>query len=1722
MTPPPAATASPRSRLSGRAMRFGGDALEAAAVDPSGATATASTDSVPAATALPNDSVGFFSTARGRRVEVPKTDKAVSLTKKVLRAGTSPASDPQEQHKVSRPPEAPIAEAGAGPKPTDSVGFFSTARNRKRLSVPTTAKAAEAAGKVFGGGGPASTVADERPDDSVGFFSTALGRKRLPVPSTGKAKQAAQMVLDSLGPHVVTTGSSSLTTKAEPSHPETATGARRQHLPGHRASPGNSGNEAAPQQKAPNPDPDVSASRPQDSVGFFSSARGMRVAIPSSRKAQDVASRIVLEGKEGAALLIPDEAEVDVQDSVVTRPSPVSVAKTVSCDTPSVDPHGPAVGNEAAVPPCAKIGESMPVFMTGRNKLKKPKATSLATGQAIVAAAAAEVVKTAGQVLVNDEHDEFGFAPLPLLSEPESYREKPQRVSHPMSLKRSMKAVGPSGAVRGQGCNLLPVTTAAGVPVVVGGASRDAAESDSCDAASSSAPHSQHRQLLPVVTAGGRSVEVSLRPQRATSGSGGAAAIHGGPRTQRVSGSTFVAPRSVSRGVAHDTVATAAPSPMKRSRKGPFRPPARITRTGGAPEVHRAASPPPSDGPRSSTESTAVIMLPPAGRPSLLASLKGAVPFGSRRTRADGFDVTGSINGINAGTVVFGANGFPASVSMGAPSVFPGADDCHKTLLEHGCDPKEASLAWVRNHFRWIVWKLAALERSFPSQYPVGHLCRNRVVSQLLYRYEREVNRSEFPCLRKIMQRDELAGRYVVLCVADVVAAEGGADHDNGRATLLLTDGWYCIRARLDAFLGTHVTSGKIFVGQKLRICGARLVDADDGVHPLETAENCGDRSASPALMLHVNGVRRARWHQKLGFQKRKSFRVSTDSLVAGGGPAPGVEIVVYRCMPPRVLATGADGVKRSMSLEEDARDRQTEQEELQHKLQARAAEMERAWEDEFTSMTRRMSRAGRAADGDAEVEAKRRRVEEDRRREMDEAAQQLSARRNATKFTSVLVLDCAPLRAIRDSAVPSSAVKRPGMFSPDAATGHLMSPAAVQGAAKHPTGEARDVVELTLWHDVPVKEGSRYLVFGLDVQAADGGGKVRLKASRSNLWHELPHSSQVLQRAGFHPRDCTKLAHISPRGTRCAPRCAVGLYDVAGVVLRVGNMRELPRSSGAIDAVDLFLGDDTGAVMAIEVHGPVSTAVSRLSLRAAVSLSNVDVSGFDSRLGILIGGWVDASQFHARGSPPHLRARAAELSAWVKSKTGSAEVSRLIQALGSAIDSDGGPLRSAAELPSPAVTRGTPASARVPQAPTPVAPKGSVVYGSTSSTTPRGAVRGQSGAGASAPYTPLMTPRGRVAATPVVRSEPSYSRQETVTARARIESAGCLLQPVSRGVTGGEPMGVWTAKLRVLACTNPATPVAAATDACHHPLEQRVTGTMGSASGRVLQLSSTMRQENTRLSLCFNMRAGAEGCFAVKAPPAPSFRIIQSIMNCDPARASSPAVSAMLQVLDSAICVSEVVSALRSESGPGSGVSPSEGQRPLRAIVSQARTDVLCGLLRSSVGSLASESLDAGVMALRAPIVMLSLVRGTVVREGDLEAELALEAGTAQLSNRQLDMLVEAAINRGASGCRTCADMKPATFRVPFLASEWSRFNKALTSLLAHAAFSVRLGRTLTKPAGQKMHSVGDDTRASGSSGANDAAGGGSGPEWTLIGVSLLSMSASDEAAADGGAGAE
>lgn len=143
-------------------------------------------------------------------------------------------------------------------------------------------------------------------------------------------------------------------------------------------------------------------------------------------------------------------------------------------------------------------------------------------------------------------------------------------------------------------------------------------------------------------------------------------------------------------------------------------------------------------------------------------------------------------------------------------------------------DPKLIPDQWIANAIKWIIIKLAGLERSYPNGNAGKCLTPENVLLQLKYRYDREIDRVERPAIRKIVEQDDTAMKRMVLFVNRVI-------QKNLEYTLELSDGWYSIGTTpLDVMLTKAVQSGKITVGTKLVVQGAELVGCEEPCHPLE------------------------------------------------------------------------------------------------------------------------------------------------------------------------------------------------------------------------------------------------------------------------------------------------------------------------------------------------------------------------------------------------------------------------------------------------------------------------------------------------------------------------------------------------------------------------------------------------------------------------------------------------------------------------------------------------------------------------------------------------------------------------------------------------------------------------------------------------------------------------------------------------------------------------
>ncbi|XP_013146630.1 PREDICTED: breast cancer type 2 susceptibility protein homolog isoform X2 [Papilio polytes] len=219
---------------------------------------------------------------------------------------------------------------------------------------------------------------------------------------------------------------------------------------------------------------------------------------------------------------------------------------------------------------------------------------------------------------------------------------------------------------------------------------------------------------------------------------------------------------------------------------------------------------------------------------------------------------------------------------------------------------------WIDNHLKLIIFKLISYEKEF--KYTMKSICSvKNVLEQLKYRYDRELYNVERPAFRKLLEKDDVSTKTMVLRViaifVDGVIAESIPDTSN--IELLLTDGWYCIKSSLDQMLTRLVKDHKIRVGTKLVTNGAELLNCEQGIAPWE------DTSAV-RLKLFGNCTRRARFDAKLGYHKGAAILSRLSKVQLEGGKVSKLRALVTRVYPTLYVEKFEDGstVTRSERLE--------------------------------------------------------------------------------------------------------------------------------------------------------------------------------------------------------------------------------------------------------------------------------------------------------------------------------------------------------------------------------------------------------------------------------------------------------------------------------------------------------------------------------------------------------------------------------------------------------------------------------------------------------------------------------------------------------------------------------------------------------------------------------------------------------------------------------------
>ncbi|XP_039422142.1 breast cancer type 2 susceptibility protein isoform X4 [Corvus cornix cornix] len=563
-----------------------------------------------------------------------------------------------------------------------------------------------------------------------------------------------------------------------------------------------------------------------------------------------------------------------------------------------------------------------------------------------------------------------------------------------------------------------------------------------------------------------------------------------------------------------------------------------------------------------------------------------------------------------------------------------------------GVDPNLITEAWVYNHYRWIVWKLAAMEVSFPSEFANRCLTPEMVLLQLKYRYDLEVDKSKRSAIKKIMERDDAAGKTLVLCISKIISlntvvspSSSSKNMESKKAAALIevTDGWYGIRALLDPPLKALLDRRRLTVGQKIIVHGAELVGPQNGCTPLEAPD-------SLMLKISANSTRRARWHAKLGFHRDpRPFPLPLSSLYSEGGAVGCIDVVIQRTYPIQWMEKTSAGSYVFRNSRAEEREAAKHAEDQQKKLETLFAKIQAEYEKHEERTSRRTPRS--------------RTVTRQQIRNLQDGAELYEAIQNASDpgYMEGYLSDdqLKALQAYRQlmkdkkqtqmqeqfkKALESAEQEENGCYKRDVSAVWKLY------VVDYRKQEKYKGAVLSIWRPLPdvcslLKEGGRYRIFQLAASQSRGRAdstNIQLTATKKTQYLQLSVSQEMLVQI-FFPRKALEFTSLLDPSFQ--PPCAE--VDLVGVVVSVSR-------TGFPTVV--YLSDENCNLVAVKIwtdlrHLAIEDIVVRCSL---ISASNLQwQSEFRSEIPVLLAG--DLSVFSASPKECYLQEKINELRSMIE-----------------------------------------------------------------------------------------------------------------------------------------------------------------------------------------------------------------------------------------------------------------------------------------------------------------------------------------------------------------------------------------------------------------------------------------------------------------------------------------
>ncbi|XP_055492834.1 LOW QUALITY PROTEIN: breast cancer type 2 susceptibility protein [Leucoraja erinacea] len=594
-----------------------------------------------------------------------------------------------------------------------------------------------------------------------------------------------------------------------------------------------------------------------------------------------------------------------------------------------------------------------------------------------------------------------------------------------------------------------------------------------------------------------------------------------------------------------------------------------------------------------------------------------------------------------------------------------GKSEFYRALLDTpGVDSSLIDEVWAYNHYRWLVWKLAAMEVAFPKQFGGRCLTPERILLQLKYRYDVEIDQSRRSALKRIMERDDVAAKTLVLCISKIISLgsrstqnkQNSSDafkepktpiekgdmktkSDMSFGVIEVTDGWYGIKALLDSPLTALLQKRRLVVGQKIIVHGAELVGSQDPCSPLEAPE-------SLMMKISANSTRPARWYTKLGYHcDPRPFPLPLSSLFGEGGMVGCVDIIVVRTYPIQWMEKSASGMHVFRNERAEEREAHTHYENQQRKL-------EEVYDKIKTELLDQ-----RRVDKKEKREHKMQRLSEQQIMMLQDGSELYEAVQNSSDPLSIeaclseqqlkvlnnyrqllkehekMQIEAEFEKALEDAQGDNSCIKR------------NVSPLWKLCVMDYNCQDSSAVYMLNIWRPFAelhslLKEGGRYWICYLSATTCKGRHShvdLQLTVTKKTRYQQLQPCPKVLQRL-YHPRKAVTY------GMLCDPsfRAICKEVDLAGYVIYILEK--------AVGPSTIYLADEDQDLVAIKIWASFKQLAVEDIIKpgALVVMSNLKWTTENyAGIPVLLTG--ELSNFSANPKDGHLREKYIQLKSSVQ-----------------------------------------------------------------------------------------------------------------------------------------------------------------------------------------------------------------------------------------------------------------------------------------------------------------------------------------------------------------------------------------------------------------------------------------------------------------------------------------